>query len=85
MNSTFQELLHEEVLANYINNFVIQARNIKKLEERTVWFLKIAERHNLCFKWSKCDFNMEKIPILEVVIGREQVQMETNKVKAVKE
>jgi len=28
---------------------------------------------------------MEKIPILEVVIGREQVQMETNKVKAVKE
>jgi len=36
MNSTFQELLHEEVLANYINNFVIQARNIKKLEERTV-------------------------------------------------
>jgi len=28
---------------------------------------------------------MEKILILEVVIGREQVQMETNKVKAVKE
>jgi len=27
---------------------------------------------------------MEKIPILEVVIGRGQVQMETNKVKAVK-
>ena len=28
---------------------------------------------------------MEKIPILGVVIGREQVQMETDKVKAVKE
>ena len=28
---------------------------------------------------------MEEIPILGVVIGREQVQMETNKVKAVKE
>jgi len=28
---------------------------------------------------------MEEIPILEVVVGREQVQMETNKVKAVKE
>jgi len=27
---------------------------------------------------------MEEIPILGVVIGREQVQMETNKVKAVK-
>ena len=28
---------------------------------------------------------MEKIPILEVVVGREQVQMEANKVKAIKE
>jgi len=28
---------------------------------------------------------MEKIPILEVVVRREQVQMEANKVKAIKE
>jgi len=28
---------------------------------------------------------MEEIPILEVVVGREQVQIETDKVKAVKE
>jgi len=84
MISIFQELLHEGVLANYMDDFVILARNMKELEDRTVRFLKIAERYNLCFKRSKCDFNMEKIPILGVVIGREQVQMETDKVKAVK-
>jgi len=28
---------------------------------------------------------MKEIPILGVVVGREQVQMETNKIKAVKE
>jgi len=33
----------------------------------------------------KCDFNIEEIPILGVVVGREQVQMETDKVKTVKE
>jgi len=33
-----------------MDNFVILARNMKKLEERTVQFLKIAERHNLYFK-----------------------------------
>jgi len=33
----------------------------------------------------KCDFNIEEIPILGVVVGGEQVQMETDKVKAVKE
>jgi len=85
MNSIFQELLHEGILANYMNNFVILAKMIKELEERTIQFLKIAERHNLCFKRSKCDFNMEEIPILEVIIGREQVKMKQEKIKAVKE
>ena len=57
---------------------------MKELEERTIHFLKIGEKHNLCFKWLKCNFNMEKIPTLGVVVGRGQVQMEANKVKAVK-
>ena len=85
MNSIFQELLYEEVLANYMDNFMILAKNMKELEERTIWFLKIAERHNLCFKQSKYNFNMEEMPILEVVIRKGQVWMETDKVKAVKE
>ena len=84
MNSIFWELLHEGVLANYMDNFVILAKTMKELKERKIWFLKIAEKHNLCFKRSKCDFNMEEIPILGVVIGKEQVQIEQDKVKAVK-
>ena len=85
MNSIFQELLHEGVLANYMDNFVIPAKDMKKLEERTIRFLKIAKRHNLCFKRSKYDFNMEEILILGVIVGKGQVQIETDKVKAVKE
>jgi len=46
--------------------------------------LRIAENYNLCFKRSKCDFDIEKIPILEVVVGQGQVQMENDKIKAVK-
>ena len=72
-------------MANYIDNFVILAKDIKELEERTIRFLKIVEKHNLCFKQSKCDFNMEEISILRVVVGRGQVLMEADKVKAVKE
>ena len=58
---------------------------MKELEERMIRFLKIAEKHNLCFKRSKCDFNMEEIPILGVVVGKGQVKMEQEKIKAVKE
>ena len=84
MNSIFQELLHKGVLENYMDDFVILAKTITELEEQTIRFLKIAKKHNLCFKWSKCDFNMEEIPILGVVVSKGQVQMEQDKVKVVK-
>ena len=68
-----------------MDDFVIPAKTMKELEERTVQFLKIVEKHNLCFKRSKCNFNMEEISILGVVIGKGQIQMEQEKIKAVKE
>jgi len=85
INSIFRELLHEGVLANYMDYFVIPAKMKEELEERTIQFLKIAEKYNLYFKWSKCDFNMEEILILGVIVGKGQVKMEQGKIKAVKE
>ena len=85
MNSIFQKLLHEDVLANYMDNFIIPAKTMEELKERTVRFLKIVEKHNLCFKQSKCDFNIEEIPILGVIVGKGQVKMEQEKIKVVKE
>jgi len=58
-----------------MDDFIIPAKTMKELEERTIRFLKIVEKHNLCFKWSKCDFNMEEIPIPGVIVGRGQVKM----------
>jgi len=37
MNSIFRKFLYKEVLANYIDNFVILAKTKKKLEERTIY------------------------------------------------
>ena len=68
-----------------MDNFVILAKTKKELEERMICFLKIAEKHNLYFKQSKCDFNVEKIHILGVVVRWEEVQIENNKIKIVKE
>jgi len=68
-----------------MNDFIIPAKTKKKLKESTIWFSKIIEKHNLCFKQSKCDFNIKKISILKVVVGIGEVQMKNDKVKAVKE
>ena len=70
MNSIFQELLHKEVLVNYMDNFVILAKTMEELKKRTIRFLKIAEKYNLCFKQSKYDFNIEEILILGVIVGK---------------
>ena len=63
-----------------MDDLVILARIMEELEERTIRFLKIAKKHNLCFKQSKYDFNIEEIPILGVVVGKGQ-----EKIKVVKE
>ena len=84
INSIFRELLHEGILANYMDDFVIPAKTMEELEEQMIRFLKIAEKHNLCFKQSKCDFNMEEIPILGIVVGKGQVKIEQKKIKIVK-
>jgi len=68
-----------------MDDFMVPAKMMKELEEQTIQFLKIVEKHNLCFKKSKCNFNMEEIPILGVVIGKGQVKIEEEKIKAVKE
>jgi len=68
-----------------MNDFVILAKTMKELEKQTIRFLKIAEKHNLCFKRSKYNFNMKEIPILGVIVGKKQVKMEQKKIKAVKE
>ena len=73
MNSIFQELLNEGILANYMDDFVILAKDMKELEEKTIQSLKIAEKYNLCFKWLKYNFNIEEIHILGVVVRRGQV------------
>jgi len=47
--------------------------------------LKIAEKYNLYFKHFKYNFDAKEILILGVVVRREEVQMENDKIKAVKE
>ena len=68
-----------------MDNFVILAKTNKKLEERMMGFLRIAEKLNLCFKQLECDFNMKKIYILVVVVEQGEIHMENNKIKVVKE
>jgi len=85
INSIFREMLYKGSVANYMDDFIILGKTEKELEERTVKFLKIAEKHNLCFKRTKYEFDTTEIPILGVKVGNGEVKMEDEKIKAILE
>jgi hypothetical protein len=83
MTTIFREMLQEGSLVNYMDDFAIPGETKHQLQERTVKFLKIADRHNLYFKQSKCDFDATEISLLGTVIGNGKATMEKEKVEAV--
>jgi hypothetical protein len=50
MTTIFREMLQEGSLINYMDDFAIPGEIKHQLQERTIKFLKIADRHNLYFK-----------------------------------
>ena len=60
------------------DDFVILAETEEELEKYTIRFLKIVEKHNLCFKQSKCNFNAREIPILGVWVGNGRRKGQSN-------
>jgi transposase InsO family protein len=85
MTSIFRDLLHEGVLVNYMDDFAVPGKDDKDLEEKTVKFLKVAEKHGLHFKRSKCIFHAPEIPMLGTVVGNGKARMEPEKVAAVRD
>ena len=68
-----------------MDDFVILAKMMKELKEQMIRFLKITEKHNLCFKRLKYDFNMEEIPIRGVIVRKGQVKMDQEEINVAKE
>ncbi|KAF7762553.1 hypothetical protein Agabi119p4_9146 [Agaricus bisporus var. burnettii] len=72
-------------MTNYMDDFIIPAKDDEELEARTICFLKLAEEHNLSFKQMKCEFNVSSTMVLGTVIGNGKATMEEEKVKAIKD
>ena len=71
-------------MVNYMDDFAIPGRTRRELEERTLRFLKIADKHKLYFKRTKCEFDVQQISILGTVVGNGKAMMEKEKIEAVR-
>jgi hypothetical protein len=50
MTTIFREMIQDGSLVNYMDDFAIPGETKKQLEEHTIRFLNIADKHNLYFK-----------------------------------
>src|SRR5260370_39118839 len=80
----FREMIQEVILVNNKDYFDIPGSKLEELYQRNIRFLEIADKHNLYFKRSKCEFNAKEISILGMVIGGGKAKMEEEKINAVK-
>jgi len=73
INAIFREIIYNNELANYMNDFVIPGKTQKELKNKTTKFLKIIKQHNLCFKKSKYKFNKIEKTILGVKVENKMI------------
>jgi hypothetical protein len=83
MTTIFREMLQDGSLVNYMGDFAIPGETEQQLQERTIKFLKITDKHNLYFKRSKSNFDATQISMLGTVIGNGKATMEKDKVEAI--
>jgi hypothetical protein len=83
MTMIFREMLQDGSLVNYMDDFAIPGETKLQLQECTIKFLEIADKLNLYFKQSKCNFDATQISMLGMVIGNGKATMEKEKVEAI--
>ncbi len=83
MNEIFRDLLHQFVII-YIDDILIHSSNLEEHHRHVSQVLQHLCQHHLYLKLEKCEFHRTTIQFLGYIITPEGVQMDPNKVDAVR-
>src|SRR5436189_2609517 len=90
MSATFQELINHvlynhlnEFVITYLNNILIYSENKRNHKKHVKKVLKRFQEKNLYFKSEKCEFHKQQVKYLEYIITTEELEMNSEKIKAV--
>ena len=83
MNKIFTDM--EDVVVVYINNIMIFTKidDLKKHDEIVLEVLHCLEKNNLYIKSEKCTFHTIEVDFLRMIVGKDGIKMDQEKVKAV--
>jgi len=84
INDALRQYLNIFVIA-YLDDIIIYSITLKEHVQHVSQVLKCLNQRNLRLKSKKCEFHRKEVDFLEFVVERHEIQMNLEKVKAVKE
>jgi len=85
MDHIFKDMIEEGGVIIYMDDILIHAKTMTKLDELTKKVLKILQNHELYLKTEKCEFEAQKLEYLGVIITPDSIEMDPIKLKGIKE
>jgi hypothetical protein len=84
INDALRQYLNIFVIA-YLDDIMIYLITLKEHVQHVSQILECLNKRDLRLKPEKCEFHQEKVDFLEFVVRRHEIQMDPEKIKAVKE
>ncbi len=84
MNEVFRQFLHQFVIV-YIDDILIYSRNQAEHRHHVEQVLQKLREHHLYLKLEKCEFHRHTIQFFGYVISPQGVQMDNNKLQAIRD
>ena len=85
MNNIFRDLINKGDVATFIDNVLVGTEMEKGHNELVEKILRRLKEHDLYIKPEKCEWKVQKVGFLGVVIGPDGIKMEKEKVRGVLE
>ena len=85
MNSIFADLIARGVVAVYLDDILIYTKTLEEHREVVREVLKRLEENDLYLRPAKCEFEVQEVEYLGMIIRENHVSMDPAKVRAVKE
>jgi len=80
MNETLRDMINEGKVAVFVDNVLVGTESKEGHDEIVEEVFRRLEENDLYIKPEKCMWKVKKVPFLGVVMGKEKVEMEEDKV-----
>ena len=84
MASLFRDQIRRRIFIVYMDDIIVTGSTKQELEKNTQEILKVLSDNKLYIKESKCLWEVQECPILGYVVGNGKIQMEEEKIEAIK-